>query len=601
MNSPPHRANILSKDFGYIGIGYYSSGNCWVQMFASREAITSCTVSTGERAFETEDAIAGEYVTCKTTDGYISYLPLDFDSMQEKDGKFLLRLPAKNLPEFTFGGTETSYMAKNKEAALAAVEAMEITNDFTQDDLDDLLLEVCIHSASQYSGPSVATDNFKLIPATADKAGSMEASVTIAENEDTIDFTVKKEIPKLTSSAADLLVDTPNETGLIDSPYYKELAAGEADKMYNNGETFLLLLYKDGCSNCVRAQTYLKTALGEKKVKVYGVNMGKDQTNFVWKFAGGGSVTTPLLVMVRSKTDVTVKTGAYTQAIIDDMLAKAGASDADPDSEAVEKPSADKEKIAADKADMITAISAMTNTNAMTKDDILEVARAAAKNGTTVDWANDYKKVDATTTAMGSIKGTLNLTLNKETLTLKVNKTIPKLLPIALAFSDVKANAYYADAVKWAVEKNITKGTSATEFSPDDTCTRAQILTFLWRAVGSPKANGANPFNDVKISDYYYDAAVWAVEKGMVSGSEFEGDTPCTRAYTVIYLWKNAGSPAAAATDTFTDVPTGAEYAQAVAWAVENGVTSGTSATTFAPDDTCTRGQIVTFLHRAIG
>ncbi|MGN1122034.1 MAG: S-layer homology domain-containing protein, partial [Eubacteriales bacterium] len=167
-------------------------------------------------------------------------------------------------------------------------------------------------------------------------------------------------------------------------------------------------------------------------------------------------------------------------------------------------------------------------------------------------------------------------------------------------FTDVKPTDWFADAVSWAVEKNITAGTSATTFSPEATCTRAQILTFLWRAVGSPKANIANPFDDVKAADYYYDAALWAKEKGFVSGSRFEGDTPCTRAYTVIYLWKNAGSPNVKPSDAFADVDKNADYAQAVAWALENGVTSGTSATTFSPELTCTRGQIVTFLKRAL-
>lgn len=170
----------------------------------------------------------------------------------------------------------------------------------------------------------------------------------------------------------------------------------------------------------------------------------------------------------------------------------------------------------------------------------------------------------------------------------------------ATAFSDVKADAYYADAVKWAVDKGITTGTSATTFSPSDTCTRAQILTFLWRAVGSPKSTAKNPFSDVKAEDYYYDAAVWASEKGMVTGNQFNGNTPCTRSSTVVYLWQNAGAPKTAVSNAFTDVPAGAAYEQAVSWAVEKNVTSGTSETAFSPDDTCTRGQIVTFLNRAL-
>lgn len=172
--------------------------------------------------------------------------------------------------------------------------------------------------------------------------------------------------------------------------------------------------------------------------------------------------------------------------------------------------------------------------------------------------------------------------------------------PMVGDFTDVRADAYYADAVRWAVKERVTAGTSYTTFSPAKTCTRGEILTFLWRAVGSPAATAANPFTDVKEGDFYYKATLWAAEKGMVTGSTFGANTPCTRAATVTYLWQNAGSPAASATASFTDVPAGAAYAQAVAWAVEQGVTSGTSATAFSPNVTCDRGQIVTFLYRAL-
>ncbi len=171
---------------------------------------------------------------------------------------------------------------------------------------------------------------------------------------------------------------------------------------------------------------------------------------------------------------------------------------------------------------------------------------------------------------------------------------------IEVPFIDVKSTDYFAAAVKWAVGRSITTGTSDTTFSPEDTCTRAQILTFLWRAVGSPKADSENPFADISASDYYYDAAIWAYNKGMVSGEKFEGDTPCTRASTVEYLWKNADSPKSGTSSSFEDVSANSGYAQAVSWAVENGVTVGTGDTTFSPDTICSRGQIVTFLNRAI-
>lgn len=309
-------------------------------------------------------------------------------------------------------------------------------------------------------------------------------------------------------------------------------------------------------------------------------------------------------------------------------------------------------------------------------------------------------------------------------------------------FTDVPANAYYADAVAWAVEKKITSGTTTATFSPDQTCTVAQILSFIWRANGSPEPTAANPFTDIKTSDYYYKAALWAAEKGLVTGNKLNPNAPCTRAMTMEYLWKSTGSPntsgysaqtitgvyggkscsiqfsgaaleettvtisrldwnnskeggpliydepvklslisvrpksyvtvegidwigitpyiikgdkdfdesmgggadmlfsgivedvleayttsvalelngfkdkngnpyflqlgtastSAGPVDTgFTDIPANAEYAQAVAWAVENGITSGTGNGQFSPDTTCTRGQIMTFLYRAMG
>ena len=181
--------------------------------------------------------------------------------------------------------------------------------------------------------------------------------------------------------------------------------------------------------------------------------------------------------------------------------------------------------------------------------------------------------------------------------------TAPKddntLVSAAPVFSDVAASDYFSDAVKWAVERKITNGTSDTTFSPNDTCTRAQIITFLWRAVGSPNPNGTNPYTDINANDYYYNAAVWAAEKGMVDGKAFAPNTPCTRASTVMYLWIAAGSPDCGTTNKFGDVSTNDSYAQAVAWAVENNVTSGTSDVTFSPDMICNRGQIVTFLRRA--
>ena len=165
------------------------------------------------------------------------------------------------------------------------------------------------------------------------------------------------------------------------------------------------------------------------------------------------------------------------------------------------------------------------------------------------------------------------------------------------SFADVPSNAYYADAVNWAVSQGITNGTTETTFSPNNTCTTANIITFLWRANGSPEPKTSNQFSDVQTGQYYAKAAVWAYENKLVSGKTFNGGAPCTRAATMQYLWILSGSPSSAS-NPFSDVSSNANYAQAVAWAVAQGVTNGKTATTFAPDDTCTRGQIVTFLLR---
>lgn len=168
-------------------------------------------------------------------------------------------------------------------------------------------------------------------------------------------------------------------------------------------------------------------------------------------------------------------------------------------------------------------------------------------------------------------------------------------------FTDVKSTDYFAKAVDWAVNGHITFGTSKTTFSPNIKCTDGQILTFLWRAMGRPEPTVKSPFNDIsEEKDYFYKPALWAYEKGLISGGTFDSEKPCTRSMVVTYLWRLAGSPTAPAA-SFTDVPSNSKYASAVSWAVQQGITSGTSKTTFTPDGTCTRGQIVTFLYRAYG
>ena len=175
---------------------------------------------------------------------------------------------------------------------------------------------------------------------------------------------------------------------------------------------------------------------------------------------------------------------------------------------------------------------------------------------------------------------------------------------LPLPFRDVPGDAYYAGPVAWAVSNGITSGTSPATFSPEEGCTRGQVVTFLWRAAGSPEPKGGNnPFRDVKGADYFYKAVLWAVENGVTAGTSpktFSPDDTCTRGQIVTFLWRANGQAAPkGSTNPFRDVKSGDYFYSAVLWAVENGVTAGTSPKTFSPNDTCTRAQVVTFLKRA--
>ena len=168
-------------------------------------------------------------------------------------------------------------------------------------------------------------------------------------------------------------------------------------------------------------------------------------------------------------------------------------------------------------------------------------------------------------------------------------------------FTDIYTSDYYYDAIVWASKNDIANGISTTEFGPGNGCTRGQAVTFLWRAAGEPGHTVQNPFTDITSEDYYYDAVLWAVEKGItdgVSSTEFAPDESCTRGQVVTFLWRNAGQPSCSAANPFTDVKEGDYYYTSVLWAVENGITDGVSSTQFAPDQACTRGQVVTFLYR---
>ncbi len=172
-------------------------------------------------------------------------------------------------------------------------------------------------------------------------------------------------------------------------------------------------------------------------------------------------------------------------------------------------------------------------------------------------------------------------------------------------FTDVEEHAYFGIPVLWALKMNITTGTSATTFGPERTCTRGQVVTFLWRACGSPEPTTTdNPFTDISPDAYYYKAVLWAVENSITQGTgkgKFSPDKGCTRGQAATFLWRAQGEPTPVdSTNPFSDVTEGDYYYTAVLWAVENAITQGTGKGKFSPDNSCTRGQIVTFLYRAL-
>ena len=171
-----------------------------------------------------------------------------------------------------------------------------------------------------------------------------------------------------------------------------------------------------------------------------------------------------------------------------------------------------------------------------------------------------------------------------------------------VSFADVPSDAFYANAVKWAVENGITTGVGNNRFDPNGQCTRGQVVTFLWRAAGKPTVSANVSFSDVQPGAFYYEAVKWAVANGIttgVGGNRFAPNDSCTRGQVVTFLHRAENSPAASTISSFTDVPSTAFYYNAVKWAVENGITSGVGNNRFAPNDTCTRAQVVTFLYRA--
>ena len=171
-------------------------------------------------------------------------------------------------------------------------------------------------------------------------------------------------------------------------------------------------------------------------------------------------------------------------------------------------------------------------------------------------------------------------------------------------FEDVTPDRYFYEPIKWAYDNDITVGTSPTRFSPDDACTRAQIVTFIWRAKGCPEPKTTkNPFTDVTPANYFYKAVLWAVENGITVGTSatlFSPNAPCTRAQAVTFIWRAENEPSSTVKNPFTDVTADRYFYAPVLWALENGITIGTKPTLFSPDATCTRAQIVTFLYRDV-
>ena len=248
------------------------------------------------------------------------------------------------------------------------------------------------------------------------------------------------------------------------------------------------------------------------------------------------------------------------------------------------------------------------------KNGDVTASRKSASKGTTVTLTVDPDKgyVLDTLTVLDSKDKEIKLTEKngKYTFTMPASKVTVAATFKASAptgknpFIDVPAGSYYEDAVVWAVEKGITSGTSATTFNPNGICTRAQAVTFLWRAAGSPAPKTkVMPFADVKAGSYYETAVLWAVEQGITKGTSdtmFSPDATCTRAQIVTFLWRANGSPAVSGNSAFTDVASDAYYAAAVTWAEKNDVTGGIGGGLFGSNNNCTRAQIVTFLYRSV-
>ena len=230
--------------------------------------------------------------------------------------------------------------------------------------------------------------------------------------------------------------------------------------------------------------------------------------------------------------------------------------------------------------------------------EIVSIFNASRETATVMlpagEWNIYVNKEKAGTEILGTVKSTVDVEATSAMILVKVVSDTEN------PFTDVDENEYYYDAIIWAVDNAVTMGATATTFEPDAGCTRAQIVTFLWRVAGCPESTIANPFTDVAESEYYYNAVLWAYENGIVVGTSattFSPDETCTRGQTVTFLYRYNGSPEVPDA-SFSDVDPDAYYADPITWAIINEITFGNGPTTFGPNDTCTRAQIVTFLYR---
>lgn len=505
---------------------------------------------------------------------------------------------------------------------------------------------------------------------------------------------------------------TEPKTTFLTDPHYVNISEYTAEKMYKDGERFVLLCCTVNCGWCKRLKSGLPATLKDANYSIYGTSDNTGVLNFFWDFVPGGTVGTPYAVIVNGKDDVEVVSAIHSQAEMKAVIQKAKSKGipsavakgtTTPTTPTVEaKRPTDKLSLSAYEWEVLKLVNQERNKLGLTllsmpaalqtacdirENELLQRLEHTRPNGqgpeTAISssfkwtiaseniaagqrdpqevmngWMNSpghkanilepdhgylgvgvtgstpYHWVqlftDASIASVTSSSGSLTFpseeAMQGEYLICTGKNGVVSYMPIDVSvmtksgsnytmklpgktvtlsvgastvggFNDVREKDFFADAVVWAVDKGITNGTGNGMFSPHQTCNQAQILTFLWRSQGSPEPKGTAKLPGVDAGAYYYKAALWAMEQGMI-GNEFAANEPCTRAMTVTYLWKQAGSPAAAKA-SFTDVPAGADYAQAVAWAVEQGVTSGTGNNQFSPAQTCTRGQIVTFLYRA--